>query len=74
MAKKNIKTKIDEATELFKTAAPRAAHRLIYLMENSIEEAIQVKASAIVLERGLGKPVQPIAPAEDSKPFIIKVI
>lgn len=42
------------------------------LMRNSDDDNVRLKAANMIIERQLGKPVQPIGNEEDGKPLLIK--
>jgi hypothetical protein len=50
---------------------PEAFDEIIDLMRNAKDEGVRLKAANIIIERQLGKPVQPIGNEDEKKPFKI---
>ena len=53
---------------------PEAFETILDLMRNSEDDNVRLKAANMIVERQLGKPVQPIGNEDDDKPFLMKVI
>jgi len=61
-----------EIKDIVKANTVAAINRVIYLMNNSKKEEIQLKAAQEILDRGLGKATQLIAGDTEHGPLIIK--
>jgi len=59
-----------EIVKALKAATPQAVRVLISLLDSD-DDNVRLKAANIILERELGKPVQPIG-NENNIPFIVK--
>lgn len=57
-----------EVIQLAREASPRAIGRLIELVESK-DERVAIAASTAVIERGFGKPTQPLAGDPDNPLF-----
>jgi hypothetical protein len=68
------RVKVDpDVKEALKAACPRAAERLVELME-SPDEAVAMKAAATILDRVHGKPAQSLILGNEGKrPFSITI-
>jgi len=53
---------------------PDAFDVIVSLMKNSKDDNVRLKAANILIERQLGKPVQPIGNEDPKAPFLVKVI
>jgi hypothetical protein len=61
----------EDVKKAFADATPEAIEILIELMKHSKDDNIRLKAAVEVMNRHLGKPVQPIG-NEDNEPFLVK--
>lgn len=61
----------DAIKEAFAAATPEAVKILIDLMRNGEDDSIRLKAAIEVINRHLGKPVQPIGNDGDTA-FVVK--
>jgi hypothetical protein len=52
---------IKEIVELARGHAPKAISRLVHLAQHAKEERVQLEACRLLLERGYGKTIQPMA-------------
>lgn len=64
-----------DVKDALKAATPRAAERLVELME-SPDENVALKAAATVLDRVHGKPTQPVSGDDEKGPLrhIVEVV
>lgn len=66
-------TEADLALRLFREALPHAAQSIIHMSQHAVSEANRYKAAQYVIERNLGKIVEPVLAHNQEDPFAAMV-